>query len=311
MALVTLGAGTHVQAQTVTMTLDTSAIAIGAPVSLWVHADRNLEAEQGAFIWPVIQDSLPGGLEILRPGQRDTTAVTAEDGANVIRISQQWFVTSWDSGFQAIPPISLLWNGDSIWSNPLLLQVILPPPGEAGVLAAHADIRRVHWTWQEQLRRWLPWALGIVLGIAVLIGIFRYLKRRPAKAAPEVKVPDAPLEPAHIVALRELERIQQAAVWKSGQAKAHHAAVSSTLRAYFEARYQFPAMERSTDEIRSGLAHLPILGAEKELVLEVLQLADLVKFAKFTPTADDHLRVVERSIRFVERTAMENPDRIA
>ena len=83
--------------------------------------------------------------------------------------------------------------------------------------------------------------------------------------APQKKVP---LEPAHIVALRELERIEQEAIWKQGQTKAHHAAVSQVIRTYFERRFHYPAMERSTDEIRSGLSHLPLRTSEKELILE-------------------------------------------
>jgi hypothetical protein len=63
-------------------------------------------------------------------------------------------------------------------------------------------------------------------------------------------------------------------------------------------------MERSTDELRSGLVHLPIRAQEKELILELLNLTDLVKFAKWTPQSADHQRVIEQGIRFVEVTTI-------
>ena len=116
--------------------------------------------------------------------------------------------------------------------------------------------------------------------------------------------PSTPLEPAHILALRELNRIEKEAVWKQGRIKAHHAAVSEVMRTYFERRYNYPAMERSTDELRSGLVHFPIRTHEKELILELLDLTDLVKFAKWSPQAADHQRIIEQGIRFVEATTI-------
>jgi len=293
-------------AQTVTLSLDTNVISIGSPVGLHIHADRNIDQGSGNFGWPTWNDTLPGGLEILRRSALDTLAVNTEDGRDLIRVSQTLWVTSWDSGFRAIPPVALVWSGDTLLSNPLLLEVLLTARGEPGKIAAPADIRRVQWTWQERARQWLPWVLGIVL-----VGVFaiwlgkRLSKRKPSDLDYEEDKPLVPLEPAHVIALRELERIEKEAIWKQGRVKEHHASVSQVLRVYFEHRYAFKAMERSTDEIRAGLVHLPIRKSEQELAIEVLQITDLVKFAKWNPTTDDHLRIIDRCVRFVEQTAME------
>jgi len=203
----------------------------------------------------------------------------------------------------AIPPALLAWGTDTLASNPLLLNVLLAPPGEPGAIAGHADIRRVQWTWQEHLQRWMPWLLALAATLALAFFMVRWWRNRPVQAVVE-SAPAAPLEPAHIVALRALDRIQKEAVWKQGQVKAHHAAVSEVLRTYFERRYNYPALERSTDELRSGLVHLPIRAHEKELILELLTLTDLVKFAKWTPQESDHHRVIEQAIRFVEATTI-------
>lgn len=290
-------------AQQVTMTLDTAAIAIGEPTVLRIQADRALTEGSAAFTWPDWQDTIPGGLEILRTLGADTSATETDNGDPVIRVERAYLVTAWDSGYLAIPPAALVWGTDTVTSNPVLLNVLLAPPGEPGQIAGHADIRRVGWTWQERARRWLPWVLAVAAAIALAFAIVRRLRNRTVVAeAPQPR--PVPLEPAHIVALRELERISAAAVWKKGLVKEHHAEVSEVIRTYFERRYNFPAMERSTDEIRSGLAHLPIRTTERELILELLSLTDLVKFAKWTPQQSDHLRVVEQSIRFVELTTV-------
>jgi hypothetical protein len=49
---------------------------------------------------------------------------------------------------------------------------------------------------------------------------------------------------------------------------------------------------------------LPIRAHEKELILELLSLTDLVKFAKWSPQAADHQRIIEQGIRFVEVTTI-------
>ena len=50
--------------------------------------------------------------------------------------------------------------------------------------------------------------------------------------------------------------------------------------------------------------HLPIRAHEKELILELLSLTDLVKFAKWSPQAADHQRIIKQGIRFVEVTTI-------
>ncbi len=293
-----------VTAQSVTMELDTNAIAIGAPASLSIYADRDLAMGFGAFSWPNWGDTLSGGLEILERLPLDTSALEASNGKNLIRVKQTLLVTSWDSGFRAIPPIKLVWNGvDTLNSNPVLLEVRLSPPGEAGKIAAPAQIRQVQWTWQERIKKWLPLIAGILALAGLMFWVVQKLKNKSISPS-AAEILSEPVELAHIRALRELERIQADAIWKQGLVKEHHASVSITLRAYLEGRFDFPAMERSTDEIRNGIEHLPIRREEKELIFEVLTLTDLVKFAKLSPKTDDHHRVIERSIRFVELTAI-------
>ena len=293
--------------QQVQMTLDTTVIAIGEPTILRIQADRDVTDGSGTFGWPAWQDTIPGGLEILRAVGDDTTALEGEGGNPIIRVERAFEITAWDSGYLAIPPAKLVWGNDTLASNPLLLNVLLSPPGEPGQIAGHADIRRVQWTLKERLQRWLPWILAVMAAIGLTIYIVKQWRNRPVETVEEV-APPVTLEPAHIVALRELDRIAKEAVWKRGHVKAHHAAVSEVLRTYFERRYNYPAMERSTDELRSGLVNLPIRSNEKELILELLCLTDLVKFAKWTPQAADHQRVIEQGIRFVEvtTTAPEN-----
>jgi hypothetical protein len=152
------------------------------------------------------------------------------------------------------------------------------------------------------LEHWLPKILVLLAVLTFAVWAWRKWKLRdPVKnrIIPERKIP---LEPAHVIALRSLEEIQKTAVWKKGQIKTHHAGTSEALRLYLEHRFNFPALERSTAEIKNAIGQLPLRQSETEALIEVLTLADLVKFAKWSPAASDHERIVSRSIRFVENT---------
>ena len=178
----------------------------------------------------------------------------------------------------------------------------MPEAGKSGEIAGHAPIRMTSWSWQERLRQWLPWLLATLLIGALAIWSFRKYKQRTPRNKEDRIAVDTPREAAHVIALRTLDAIQKDAVWKKGQIKTHHASTSTALRLYLEHRFNFPALERSTTEIIQAINRLPLRENDTENLIEVLTLADLVKFAKFTPEVSDHQRIISRSIEFVENT---------
>lgn len=285
----------------VTLSLDTNFLPIGGQTTLTLRTSRLLTQPDG-FTWPEFPgDTLNGGLEIIQSLGRDTTLIENEDGSDAIAISQKWRVTIWDTGFVAIPPVPVVWREDTLESNPLLLQVGVPKIENPDMIAGPADVIEVEWTLAERLRLALPWILGTTAIAAAVVGGFYWWRRR--KPHPTVEhVAEVPLEPAHVVALRELEQIRERATWRTGDEKGHHAATSWTIRTYVERRFGLPALERTTLEIRRGAAGLPIRDADRVMLLELLEVTDLVKFAKYRASLEEHEAVVARAIRFVEST---------
>ena len=288
--------------QSVQLALDTTTIAIGDQTRLTVTAIRGITQNEHDFSWPSWKDTIPGGLEIIRTLDADTTAVDMDNGDIAFAVRRSYLITAWDSGFVQIPPVGITFGSDSLFSNSAVLQVLLSPRGEEGKIAAPADIRETKWTLTERIIRWLPWILGFmaILGL-VWFAVMRWRNRTPVEKGKMPKV-QKPKEPAHIIALRELEQIEIDADWKKGDVKRHHARTSETIRRYLEGRFDFRALERSTLEIQTGMSSLPLLIEDREILLEILELSDLVKFAKWNPTADDHIRIVKRAIRFIEQT---------
>ena len=288
----------------VEMNLDTAILAIGDQTEFTLRAIRTPQSS-GTFVFPTFPgDTIPGGLEVLAFLGADTVLTVTANDDDAIAVERRWLVTSWDTGFRAIPPVPMVFEGDTLETNALLLQILTPRIENPDAIAAPADVIDVEWTFEERVQRALPAVLLVLLILSLLAAgwwAYRKFQNRPRNATPAA-APKMPLEPAHVVALRELESIRVRAVWQRGDEKGHHAATSLTLRTYVERRFGLPALERTTFEIRRGLSGLPLREEERAMLLELLELSDLVKFAKYRALPEEHERIVIRAIHFVEST---------
>ena len=140
---------------------------------------------------------------------------------------------------------------------------------------------------------WLWWVLGALVCVALLVGlVVSLLTRRKALRTP-------PLIPPHI---RARERLDDALKLLS-QPKPFVIAVSDTLRGYLEERFSFRAPERTTEEFLHELQATPLLDqTQKEGLGEFLQRCDLVKFARYEPTASELRSLHGAAYRLVEET---------
>lgn len=159
---------------------------------------------------------------------------------------------------------------------------------------------------------WLGWVfLAVAVAFAGWFGYQFYLKHR--KETPVVEVPEVKL-PAHVSALQALEALGEKKLWQEGKFKQFHTELTDILRRYIEDRYHVLAMESTTDEILEELLELTMSQKSSYNNLkEVLQMADLVKFAKYEPLPDENQMVFMNSRLFVEQTkesVVEEPKKI-
>jgi hypothetical protein len=153
------------------------------------------------------------------------------------------------------------------------------------------------------LKEVTPYILGIILIAAILFFIFYYIKWKK-KNVPLFRKPEKPLEPAHIIALRELDRIKAQKLWQSEKIKQYYSEVADTVRAYIENRFDIPAMEQTSAETIGVFKQNKELidGTSLDQVQHILSLADLVKFAKYTPLPDDNNLTLMNAYFFVNQT---------
>jgi len=127
----------------------------------------------------------------------------------------------------------------------------------------------------------------------------RYLKR---KKDPEA-FSQIPEEPAHIIAFRELDKLKEDKIWARGEVKQYYTRLTEITRQYIERQYGIPAMESTTEEILRAFDRAnPEDDLLDEILRELLELADLVKFAKEDPLPVDNQTNLNNAYIFVQKT---------
>jgi Fe-S cluster assembly scaffold protein SufB len=141
---------------------------------------------------------------------------------------------------------------------------------------------------------------GLIILLIVLYN--KYLKKMPVLDSKEMKL----LLPPYVVALSELDKIKQDKPWQQGRSKEYHTDLTDILREYIERVYNVNSMEMTSEEILENLRHLRFEQKTAYLELkQILQLADLVKFAKWNATPDEHELSLSNAYLFVNQTKVE------
>jgi hypothetical protein len=157
-------------------------------------------------------------------------------------------------------------------------------------------------------REVLPYIAAIlILGFLAYL-LVKYFKNRKAKISTVIPVKAA--EPAHLTALRELDKIKAQKLWQQKQVKEYYVRITHVIRWYISKRFNIPALEETSDEILSQLGFLKLNHENYDELVSLLNLADLVKFAKGEPNPDENIIHLDNAYDFIKRTKeSENDDK--
>jgi hypothetical protein len=138
--------------------------------------------------------------------------------------------------------------------------------------------------------------IALVIG-ALLSALFLLWKRRPKRVPPP-----PPPRPPWEVAIEELSAIRKDDLIRQLRFVEHYDRVSDAVRKYLGARYGFDGLETTTKEMVSALNEARVELATLSTVELFLRDADLVKFAKRTPTEAECVLVLDQAEGFVKAT---------
>ncbi|HTI58620.1 hypothetical protein [Mucilaginibacter sp.] len=270
-------------------------IRIGDQTKLFISVHQPAKAHVN---FPKLTDTITGKVVIVKANKPDTAY--DKDNHNAFTVTQSYLITSFDAGTYTIPTFSIGSEGGVLKTNELTLQV---ETVKVDTTKAIYDIKQpmaVVYTFWDWLHDNWYWVAGPLLVIAVVIAIVLYLRKRP-KAEPVVRVAK-PATPPHAIALNKLKELRDKKLWQQEQVKQYHIELSDIIREYVEQRYEIKTHEKTTDEIFASLKYTDIAGVNKELLRQILVLADLVKFAKEKPLPADNEQSMDNAIAFVSQT---------
>lgn len=276
----------------VSASIDSTMLMIGDQTAM--HLQVTHEANEPVLL-PVFGETLQDGIEIVDRSAIDTT--TLPDGR--IQLSQELMLTSFKDSLFAVQPIAVTSGEDTFWTEPMALNVI--QPFEVDSSLAITDIKDIEkapiWWWGI-----IRWILLVVLSCG-LIWLAFWLWNKYDKFHKKEEEPIDPelLRPADEVALEKLDEIKAQKIWKDGKVKEYQTELTDVVREYIGRRFGVQSTEKTSDETLRAMKPL----IEKDLferLKGMLQLADLVKFAKWHTTPDENESALTTAYDFVNET---------
>jgi len=272
--------------------LDTARALMGDHLRLLLRVEKSGNAK---ILFPVLGDTLAGGIEILHKSPVDSSQLA--DGKTALQ--QELLITVFDTGAFEVPPLPfVLQHGnatDTLHTLPVYFAII-PMQGDTTLRDIKGNMSA-----PLSFRELLPWIVGILLAVA--LGILGWWWLRKLKKARVSGEPEKPADPADVTALQQLEQMRIEKTWLYKPVKVYYIALTEILRVFISRHYGIYALEQTTDEILASLRGAGCETAVLNRLKAILRLSDLVKFAKAVPDETENAQQVNEAVEFVRAVA--------
>lgn len=303
--VVTICATERLSAQSIKASLDSSQITMGYQTA--IRFDIVGKTNQAAEVM-VDKAQFPKEVDIVDWVYGDT----ADLGNGLVEMKRALIIQAFDSGAYTIPPFYMMGtNGDTLRTKELTLKVNPVDVSQMKDINPIADAMEFETKWYDWIPDWITdyWQLWIAAILLIAAGICAYLiltKKVDVPLIPKKK----PIPPYQLALLR-LAELKEANLWQSGQEKEYYTRLIDILRDYLQGRFGINAMEMTSQQITRILQHNEATRLSNERMKRILEIADMVKFAKVRPLPDDNFRAFNEATQFVEETKpveLPNPD---
>ena len=257
------------------------------------------EVEEGTpLALPQFQQEKDSPLEILGEWQLDSVRVSKRKETPArYHIKGTVVLTAFMGGMYQLPDIPVLVGTDTlVFKAPEEPLVVTEPSVDMESFQAHDIKPQVKFPYT--LAELFPWIYGGAMGAMLIAAVILWLVYRKKKAEEEA----INAEPAHIRALRKLDKFRGDKYWKPDQQKTFYSGVTDALREYIAARYGVGALEMTTAEIFEEMKGTDVPEDLYREMKDLFERADFVKFAKFTATDEENATVLPQAVKFVTTT---------
>lgn len=150
---------------------------------------------------------------------------------------------------------------------------------------------------------YLPYILGFIGALALAFLVW-YLVRKENKKdlqIQDIKL-DEPIISAYDLAMQSLQVLENKQLWQNGQIKAYQTELTDIIRKYIEGNFGIQAQEMTTTDLLDALDPKVFDTSLKSTLSDILNVADLVKFAKATPDSNVHQTFLNTAFQWVRDT---------
>ena len=299
--IMALLATTAVKAQQVEVEgkVESTKVQVGKPFTL----DLSLKVPYGWFVeWNDFAiDTLSEQIDILKRGD---VVRTADADSNVI-VQQQLTLMTFDTGQIQLPAVGLKYAQSfddpmrmmaftepiDLYATTIVVDTLQPYKPIVEPMAAPIQMKEV-----------FPWILVALLAVLLGIGIWLFVKRRIVHVDEEGNIVHGPVIPPYDKAVDELKKLREEKMWQSGKVKEYFSSLTDIAREYIEGQFGVNAIEMTTDDILEEIKPLHFSKETYSKLKDTMQVADLVKFAKYSATTLESDTALSNMTEFVNES---------
>lgn len=209
-------------------------------------------------------------------------------------------VQAWYPGVLTLSPFRYALGEDTAESEILTLKVLPVPIDSTKTLNPMESVANPPRAWYDYIPEWLPWVvLGLLVAALIVVGVYVYIMYR--KTGTIIIHKPKPIDP-YAEAMAALGRLRASRLAENGKEKEYYTTLIDILRRYLDLRFGINAMEMSSTQILASLRHNAETRGDQPRIKQILDLADIVKFAKVRPMSDDNIKSFNTVEQFVEST---------
>lgn len=258
------------QTNPVNTSIDTTNIRIGERLLYKITVDGINE-----IVFPKLQNI--GKVEVVEEFKTDTIKN---------KLIHRYHLTSFDTGHFIIPKQQVLINNKIFYTDSLLINVatVAVDTTKQKMFTIKPIVEEPYIF--DDFKPYLWWLLLLLAVIAA--GVFYYLRKKNI-----VIFERKPAVPPFEEALQKLKLLDKKQLWQHQKTKEYYIELTEIVRAYIEKEWHIPALESTTDELHEFMLdfiEIKKLPTNKQTAIrlhKLLQEADLVKFAKYTPVSSE------------------------
>lgn len=283
-----LGFTQNIRGQTVREYATADTLEVGDTFDFSITLNRDREYDE--IIFPD-SSSLPSGqFEI-----RTRTQFKVSSYKDSVYYQLQFFGTA-DTTLPELP-VLLVGNEDTtaLYTHPV-------PIYFRSVLAQEEETFRPLKPIYEFALAWWPYLLAFILLCLAAYFLYRYLTKAEEQPATKAETfTPVPFKNPLRTLQRDIARLEGTEPTTHEDFKEFYIDLGDAIRQYFEDLHHIPALESTSREILQALRARSIDSDLIDETRSVLEEADMVKFAKFTPTTDQADRALRKAQAFLQR----------